>query len=111
MQRRIAAYVAGVGALAAVSVLGVYLFASDASPEAFKAAACFALLGFFAQALGHKIGGKAQGNTRFIPFLAISLLSPNIVAVATVAMAVAVVEVSARRAWLKGLFNVAQYTR
>jgi len=110
MQRRIAAYVTGVGALAAIAVLGVYLFASAASAEAFKAAACFAILGFFAQALGHKIGGKAQGNTSFIPFLAISLLSPNIVAVATVAVAVAVVELSARRAWLKGLFNVAQYT-
>jgi hypothetical protein len=110
MQRRIATYVASVSALAAVAVLGVYLYASDATPAAFKAATCFAILGFFAQALGHKIGGKAQGNTSFIPFLAIALLSPNLVAVATVTIAVAVVEASARRAWLKGVFNVAQYT-
>ncbi|MHB1329702.1 MAG: HD-GYP domain-containing protein [Gemmatimonadales bacterium] len=70
---------------------------------------CFATLGFFAQALGHKIGNGAEGDISFLPFLTIALLSPSMTAVATVAVAVAVTQVSVRRDPLKGVFNVAQY--
>jgi putative nucleotidyltransferase with HDIG domain len=110
MQRKITTYVATICVFAAAAALGVHLLTSAATVQGIKAAACFASLGFFAQAMGHKIGGKTQGNTSFIPFLAISLLSPNMVAVATVTVAVTVVEISARRETLKGIFNVAQYT-
>lgn len=80
-----------------------------AEPWGGRAALCFAALGFFAQALGHKIGKGAEGDISFLPFLAIALLSPNVIAVATVATAVAITQVVARRDPRKGIFNVAQY--
>lgn len=109
MRHKVALYVSAVGALAFVAALGVHALTPDGDPWGIGPAICFAGLGFFAQALGHKIGQGAQGNISFLPFLTISLLAPNLTSVITVAIAVTVVEVSAKREKLKGIFNVAQY--
>lgn len=110
MRRHTTAYVIAIVLLALLGALGVAVVTGGVAAGAIAPAICFAALGFFAQALGHSVGKKAQGNISFIPYLALSLLTPTVSAVLTIAIAVAVVEASARREALKGLFNVAQYT-
>jgi len=109
MQRRTSVYVFGTCALAALSILAASTLSVLNPRESVLAAVSFAALGFLAQALGHAIGKEATGNISFIPYLAIALLSPDIVAVAAVTASVAIVELNARREWIKGVFNVAQY--
>src|SRR5690606_18845865 len=109
MRHRIDAYVASICILSLASAGGVYVLTPATEPWGERAALCFAALGFFAQALGYKIGKGAEGDISFLPFLAIALLSPNVIAVATVATAVAITQVVARRDPQKGIFNVAQY--
>lgn len=109
MRLRAGAYVAGVCALSLLSTMGVHALTPTGDPLGAGAALCFATLGFFAQALGHKIGNGAEGDISFLPFLTIALLSPSLISVATVAAAVTVTQISVRREPLKGVFNVAQY--
>lgn len=109
MQRRTSTYVLGTCTIAALSVAAAFTLPVPNARESVMAAISFAALGFLAQALGHAIGKEATGNISFIPYLAIALLSPDVVAVIAVTASVAIVEVNARRDWVKGVFNVAQY--
>ena len=109
MRVRVTAYVASVCVLSLLAAVGVYALTPVGDPWGGGAAFCFATLGFFAQALGHKLGNGAEGDISFLPFLTIALLSPSVTSVATVAGAVTVSQLSAKREWRKGLFNVAQY--
>ena len=109
MQRRTTTYVLGTCAIAALSVTAAAMLPVTNTRDSMLAAVSFAALGFLAQALGHAIGKEATGNISFIPYLAIALLSPDIIAVSAVTVSVAIVEVNAKRAWMKGVFNVAQY--
>lgn len=109
MRIRASAYVASVCALSLLAAMGVQALTPPDESWGVGAALCFATLGFFAQALGHKIGNGAEGDISFLPFLTIALLSPSITAVVAVVATVAVTQVTVRRDPLKGVFNVAQY--
>lgn len=109
MRLRVDTYVGSICILSLASAASVYLLTPPNDPWGLGAALCFSALGFFAQALGHQIDNGAEGDISFLPFLAIAILAPNLIAVATVGGAVAVTQLIARRSPLKGIFNVAQY--
>ncbi len=109
MRLRSSLYVGSICTLSSLAAAGVYVLTPESDPLGLSAALCFATLGFFAQALGHKIGNGAEGDISFLPFLAIAVLSPGLAAVGTVALSVAVTQLSARRPVIKGTFNVGQY--
>lgn len=109
MTGRIVAYVGGV--IAAAIAVAVWLATN--SPELdlrfLAAAACFATLSILAHALDYQLARGASGSIGFIPFLAAVLVAPHALTVATIAVAVAVVEGLARRTPIKAIFNVAQH--
>lgn len=109
MRHRVAIYVTAICALAAAAAVSVYALVPAGNALRWQPAVCFAMLGIFAQALGHTIGRGARGSISFIPFVSLTLLTPDIVAVLTVAVVVAIVEVATRRERLKAVFNVAQH--
>ena len=87
------------------------LAAIGPSPESrdFLVAACFTIVGLLSQALSYRSASRAFGSIAFIPFLSLLILAPNWTSVCAIALAVACVEVAARRKMIKAVFNTAQF--
>lgn len=77
--------------------------------EHWTAGAFFAAFGLLASTLGYKTSRTTSGSIGFLPFLSIAVISPNIVAVATVFVSILGTELLGRRAPLKAVFNLAQF--
>lgn len=110
MISRIHGYVGAVSIAALGSGLLLYDIAPEANLDFVRAAFCFAALGVFANALTYRLARGATGGIAFIPFLAASILAPSWITLVAVAVSVSAVEVFLRRAPVKAIFNVAQYT-
>jgi hypothetical protein len=96
------------GALFSISVLGVA--SSHLTAEKVVAAMCFALVAVIGQLLGDPMSKTASGSISFIPLLAVSLVVPDLVSLATMCAVIVVSEIYVRREWYKSLFNVSQVT-
>ena len=86
----------------------VYSLAPEIRPDHLQAASSFAVLGVLFQLVTYRKSKGAIGSIAFLPFLAAIVLSPNWAALAAVGVATVICEVFARRALIKGVFNVAQ---
>lgn len=88
------------------------LFALGPVPEfdTWQAGAFFGAFGVLAQVAGYNTSKATNGSIVFLPFLSIAVISPNVVAVATVFASITLTELLLRRAPLKATFNVAQFT-
>jgi hypothetical protein len=75
-----------------------------------RAAAFFTAFGILAAALTYKTSSSTIGTISFLPFLSVSLLSPNIAALVGVLISTLVAEIVLRRPLLKLVFNTAQHT-
>lgn len=95
-----------VAALCAVAILVGQNSALNWSE--FRAAAALALLGIAADTLIYGLPQGAKASVAFIPFTAVAIVAPSWNGVATVALAVACVQVILRRPLIKATFNVAQ---
>ena len=109
MSQRIAVYVLSVCALAATAATGVFFLTGGTEHWRWQAGICFAVLGMFAQALGHTIGRGASGTISFIPFVTLALLVPDATTIIAVGLVVAMVEAGTKREITKAVFNVAQH--
>ena len=75
-----------------------------------QAGAFFAAFGVLAQVAGYNTSKTTTGSIGFLPFLSVAVISPNIAAVSTVFVSILITEMLLRRAVLKAVFNVAQFT-
>jgi putative nucleotidyltransferase with HDIG domain len=107
--KRVAIYVSAVTVAALCTLRWLYLIGGEQDAVLVRAAICFCVLGLFANALQHQLARGASGSVAFIPFLTAAILAPGWFTVVAVAASVALVEVFAKRAPLKGLFNVSQH--
>ncbi|MHB1312547.1 MAG: HD-GYP domain-containing protein [Gemmatimonadaceae bacterium] len=73
------------------------------------AAAFFFVFGLIAQLLGYTRGQGRTGTIAFLPYLAISALSPNGAALGSIVLSLCVGEFLNRRDLVKALFNVSQH--
>lgn len=92
-------------------VISAALFALGPVPslEDWQAGAFFAAFGVLASVAGYRTSKATSGHIGFLPFLSIAVISPSIVAVATVFVSVLGTELLTRRSPLKAVFNVAQF--
>jgi HD superfamily phosphohydrolase YqeK len=108
MRRNLEVYVAAVCALAIAGFVALYQSESAADPRFWYAATAFAFLGFVSYAFDYTRTRDLSGSSAFLPFLATAALAPGWTSVIVVALTALVKEALARRAPLKGAFNVAQ---
>ena len=106
----IRSYVALVVASACLMALAVALLSASPSVAELGAIACFVIIGVLSHALLYRTAGSSSGSVAFIPFLAAAALSPTWITLVGVAGTVALVEYQSKRALLKALFNVAQFS-
>lgn len=108
-QLRVTRIVEAVSAGAIVAAAALLAFGPVPNVDQWRAAAFFAAFGVLALVLAYKTSRTTAGNIGFLPFLSLAIVSPNIVAVATVFVSILVTELLVRRAPLKAAFNVAQF--
>ncbi len=90
---------------AALVVMGV---APKPEVAHIQAVSWLSILGFVSVLQVHALPKGASGSTAFIPWLATALIAPNWLCVVAVVVASVVAELTAKRAPLKAVFNVAQ---
>lgn len=96
-------------AFALVATAALVAFGTVPGSRDWTAAAFFTAFGILASVLGYRRSTGTSGTISFLPFLSIAMLAPNIAALVTVFVSILLSEIVARRALIKGLFNVAQY--
>lgn len=106
---RIKIYVSTIVAAAAALAGVLYDQSPGIRPDYMQAAFSFALLGLLFQLVTYRKSKGAIGSIAFLPFLAIVVLSPDWTATAAVGVATIIGELFARRAFIKAVFNVAQF--
>lgn len=104
--RRIVAVVT-VGAIFAT--VATVQWGGSPTPAEWEAAAFFTAFGLLASGLGYKTSSATTGSIGFLPFLSIAAISPNIAALACVAISIVTAEVMARRTPIKAIFNTSQF--
>jgi hypothetical protein len=104
--RRIVSVVAA-GAIFATAALVIW--GGSPTGEEWKAAAFFTAFGLLASGLGYKTSSATTGSIGFLPFLSIAAISPNIAAIACVAISIVGAEIAAKRTPIKALFNLSQF--
>jgi HD superfamily phosphohydrolase YqeK len=101
--------VEGIAAGALVASAALIAFADVPTRQQWMAAAFFTTFGLLASVLGYRRTTGTSGTISFLPFLSVALLAPNVAALVTVLVSIALSEFIAKRALIKGIFNVAQY--
>jgi putative nucleotidyltransferase with HDIG domain len=110
MKTRVEGFVAIV-CLAALVMSGLAFFALPApSAASLNAAIFFAVLAIAAEFLTYELPNGALGSTAFIPYSAAILTAGDWTSIASVTLAMSIVQIAQRRAAIKKLFNVAQIT-
>ena len=104
--RRIVSVVAA-GAIFATAALVIW--GGSPTGEEWTAAAFFTAFGLLASGLGYKTSSATTGSIGFLPFLSIAAISPNIAAIACVAISIVGAEIAAKRTPIKALFNLSQF--
>ena len=107
--RRTHLFVLAVSAAALAATFGVVSTTAMWDRRDATAAAFFFVFGLIAQLLGYTRGQGRVGTIAFLPYLAISALSPNGAALGSVVLSLCVGEVLNRRDFLKATFNVSQH--
>ncbi len=110
MPTRIIAYVVSVVATAIVVAVALSVVAPPFDFALAAGALAFSMLGLVAQKLAHSANAQSRGSIAFLPFLAGMMLYPSWVTVVLVAAAMIVGELTQKKAWIKRVFNVAQYS-
>lgn len=110
MPVRIVVYVISVLVAAISVVASLYVVAPPFELGMAAGALAFSILGLLAQKLAHSANAQSSGSIAFLPFLAGVMLFPSWVTVSLVAGAMAIGELTQRKAWIKRIFNVAQYS-
>jgi putative nucleotidyltransferase with HDIG domain len=96
-------------AAGAILSLAAYLAFGDVpTPEQWGAVAFFTAFGSLASALSYRTSGSTSGNVGFLPFMSVSILSPNAAALLAIAVSMVVGEIVIRRPLIKLVFNTAQ---
>lgn len=109
MSIRIRAYVGTLVLLAAGTFGWVYSLSPFLERGAAKGALWFAALATISGLAAYKKAARREtGSIAFLPMLASVIVVPSWISVACLGMAVVVVEVAARRVFIKAVFNVAQ---
>lgn len=109
MANRIRIYVGSLMVLAVAAGSLVFSLQPAVGWQSTKAALCFAVLSAICGMLEYqKVARSEAGSIAFFPILASILVAPDWVTVVAVGLATGFVEVSSRRALIKGLFNIAQ---
>lgn len=109
MSNRIRIYVGTLVLLAAGTFVWVYKLSPDVDLTAVRAALWFAVLAAVSVVAAYKKGArKESGSVAFLPMLACVIVAPAWVTVASLGVAILIVEIAARRVFIKGAFNVAQ---
>lgn len=109
MNKRVGFYVLAVVLVAGIASAWMYSSLDYVDVDLVRAALTFSVLATAAHVLRYDLARGASGSIAFIPYLALIVLAPSWVAVASTAASVAVVEVLSQRAPIKTLFNVAQH--
>jgi HD-GYP domain-containing protein (c-di-GMP phosphodiesterase class II) len=110
MPTRILVYVALVVVAALAAAIGLTYASPKFQYELAAISLAFSLLGLLAQKLAHSAKVQSRGSIAFLPFLAGLVLFPSWVTVTFIAAAMLTGEVTQKKAWIKRVFNVAQYT-
>lgn len=106
---RIRIYVGGLVLMAAIISAWVYNLAPAIDGTAIKAGIWFGLLCTISGLLAYKKAALRQtGSIAFLPMLASVIVAPNWITLGCLGFATCLVEIAARRAVIKGVFNVAQ---
>lgn len=101
----------GTVVVSAVAItLGLAFVVPDADPESLATVAFFALLAVAAHLLAYQLPRGSAGNISFIPYMAAVAAAPGAAAAVAAGLSVLASEVLQRRAHIKAVFNVAQYT-
>lgn len=109
MVNRIRLYVGSLVLLAGITCAWVYNLAPTVDGASVKAGAWFGLLCAVSGLLAYKKAALRQSGTiAFLPMLASVIVAPNWVTITSLGLATCFVEIAARRAVIKGVFNVAQ---
>lgn len=108
MPLRVKLYIAAVWLCAIAACGALYITAGPPSVEMLAPVMCFAVIGVITQMMGDPFARTVTASITFIPFLATALLVPNLIAIATVGIAVVITELNAKREPLKIAFNVGQ---
>ena len=107
---RVSRIVEAVAVGAVLTSMAVFAFADTPTTQDWKAAAFFAAFGLLASVLGYKTSKTTSGSIGFLPFLSLAAIAPNIVSVVAVFVSILGMELLVRRALIKAVFNVAQFT-
>lgn len=109
MLMRIRVYVGGLVLLAIATLSWVYKLSPELTRTSVKGALWFAALALVSGLAAYKKGARREtGSIAFLPMLASVIVVPSWITVVGLGAATLVVEASARRVFLKALFNVAQ---
>jgi hypothetical protein len=109
MFNRIRLYVGTILLLAVTALAWVYNLSPKVDPALVTAALWFAGLTAVSGLLGYKkFARRETGSIAFLPMLTSAIIAPSWVTVVALGAATVVVEVAARRALIKAVFNVAQ---
>src|SRR5687768_15577433 len=109
MVTRIRFYVGSLVVLAGITSAWVYNLAPTVDGESVKAGVWFGLLCAVSGLLAYKKAALRQSGTiAFLPMLASVIVAPNWVTITSLGLATCFVEITAKRAVIKGIFNIAQ---
>ena len=95
--------------LAVVAFASLTVLSPGFSRLQVEAALCFAFIGLLSHALLYRTTSSVGGTVSFIPFLAGVVSAPSWVTVLAIAGAAGIVEIRAKRAPIKAIFNTAQF--
>ena len=108
MRKATAVYIVGVTAVAGLGLAALYRLAPALPTSSLLPVALLAVLAILAELLGFLLPRATKGSIAIVPYLAMAILVPNWLAIATVLIVKTITEAANRTAIHKAVFNVAQ---
>lgn len=108
LQRKLRLYVAGTTAIALLLTVAIFAWRPTYSESHLLPATLFGFFAFLASLKAYTTTREVDGNTAFLPVLTCVVLLPHWISVVGIACAIALAELTARRVFLKMLFNTMQ---
>lgn len=109
MSNRIRVYVGGLVVLAVLVFVWVYSLNPTLDAVSLRASLWFGALSALSGLLAYKKAARREtGSIAFLPMLASVILAPSWPTIAAVGIATVIVEIAAKRAVIKAIFNISQ---
>jgi len=108
LQRKLRFYVAGTTAVALLLTVAIFAWRPTYSESHLLPVTLFGFFAFLASLKAYNTTREVDGNTAFLPVLTCVVLLPHWISVVGLACAIALAELTARRVFLKMLFNTMQ---